>query len=39
LKNKKKEKKESWGKRFLKWIDKAAKKEPPKCGGDVVNDS
>jgi len=29
----KKKKKESWGKRFLKWIDKAVKKEPPKCGG------
>jgi len=29
----KKKKKESWGKRFLKWIEKASKKEPPKCGG------
>lgn len=28
----KKPKKESWIKRFLKWIDKGAKKEPPKCG-------
>ena len=27
-------KKDSWFKRFLKWIDKAAKKEPPHCGGN-----
>jgi poly(3-hydroxyalkanoate) synthetase len=27
-------KKESWWKRFLKWIEKASKKEPPKCGGN-----
>jgi len=29
----KKNKKENWWKRFLKWIEKASKKEPPKCGG------
>jgi len=26
-------KKENRWKRFLKWIEKASKKEPPKCGG------
>jgi len=26
-------KKENWWKRFLKWIEKASKKEHPKCGG------
>ena len=25
-------KKDSWIKRFLKWISKAAEKEPPHCG-------
>jgi len=24
-------KKDNWFKRFLKWIEKAAKKEPPQC--------
>jgi len=28
-----KKEKENWWKRFLKWIEKASKKEPPKCGG------
>lgn len=28
----KKKKKDNWIKRFLKWIEKAAKKEPPHCG-------
>jgi len=27
-----KKKKESWWKKFLKWIEKASKKEPPHCG-------
>jgi hypothetical protein len=26
-------KKDNWIKRFLKWIEKAAKKEPPHCCG------
>jgi len=25
-------KKDNWIKRFLKWIEKASKKEPPSCG-------
>jgi len=29
----KKQKKDSWFKRFLNWIEKASKKDPPKCGG------
>jgi len=28
----KKQKKDGWFKRFLKWIEKASKKEPPHCG-------
>ena len=27
-----KKKKANWIKRFLKWIEKATKKEPPHCG-------
>ena len=27
-----KKKKDNWWKRFLKWIEKASKKEPPDCG-------
>ena len=27
-----KKKKDNWFKRFLKWISKAAEKEPPHCG-------
>jgi len=27
-----KKKKDNWIKRFLKWIEKASKKEPPQCG-------
>lgn len=27
-------KKVSWWTKFLTWIEKASKKEPPKCGGD-----
>lgn len=26
-------KKDNWIKRFLKWIEKAAEKKPPQCGG------
>jgi poly(3-hydroxyalkanoate) synthetase len=28
-----KNKKESWWTKFLKWIEKASKKQPPSCGG------
>lgn len=33
MKNKKTKKDNRW-KRFLKWIENASKKDPPKCGGN-----